>query len=470
MSRLGGKLTRFQGDELGSVMTTTGRHMSFLDSLAIRDNTMTSSFDPAELANGKMTVYLVLPPDQIDNKSGLLRTWIGSMLRAVVKGGLQEKNLVHFILDEAASLGACPFSIRLWTSIAPTGSRCQFYYQSMGQLLKCWPNGAHQTLLSNTAQVFFRVNDPDTAKYVSERLGQATVIVTSGGTNTGTSASEDNRGGGNHGSSGGKNHNWNQVGRSLKTTDEVMAMNKREAITFIPGVRPIWTMLARYYEPGFNQEPGKLWPAVRTLGLSVVLLLAAAIVALTVNGAFRRSPNVRAVHRGILMRGPIHVRQAEPRRLAGADPRGVNMANMNLEGVDLRASDVSGANFSGSNLRYADFRGARIVGANFQNASLYAAKMQGVEANQADFRGSDLRMTNFGGAYMEGVVLPGVSPGRGVRQALRQGRRREGPGRRSAPCERKEGRPGHVIIASQINPNHEERTSHVNRARAIRSR
>ncbi len=45
-------------------------------------------------------------------------------------------------------------------------------------------------------------------------------------------------------------------------------------------------------------------------------------------------------------------------------------------------------------------------GANFQNASLYGAKMQGVEAAQADFRNSDLRQVNFGGAYLEGAMMP----------------------------------------------------------------
>ena len=32
--------------------------------------------------------------------------------------------------------------------------------------------------------------------------------------------------------------------------------------------------------------------------------------------------------------------------------------------------------------------------------------MQGVEADQADFRGADLRHVNFGGAYMQGAIMP----------------------------------------------------------------
>jgi uncharacterized protein YjbI with pentapeptide repeats len=84
----------------------------------------------------------------------------------------------------------------------------------------------------------------------------------------------------------------------------------------------------------------------------------------------------------------------------------VNLAGVTLDYADLRAADLRGANFTGSSLRYADLRGADVRGAIFQNSNLYGAKMQGIEANQADFRGSDLRLANFGGAYLEGAVMP----------------------------------------------------------------
>ena len=90
MARMGNQLTYFKDKELASVMTTTNRFLRFLDTLAIAESTTTSSFDPKELRNGKMTVYLVLPPEHMRAQSPLLRMWIGSMLRAVVRGGLQE--------------------------------------------------------------------------------------------------------------------------------------------------------------------------------------------------------------------------------------------------------------------------------------------------------------------------------------------------------------------------------------------
>jgi type IV secretion system protein VirD4 len=89
LARMGGQLTYFADKEKNSVMTTVGRHLRFLDSLAVAESTKASSFDPAKLRDGKMTVYLILPPDHMRTQSALLRVWIGSLLRAVVKGGLQ---------------------------------------------------------------------------------------------------------------------------------------------------------------------------------------------------------------------------------------------------------------------------------------------------------------------------------------------------------------------------------------------
>jgi hypothetical protein len=92
--------------------------------------------------------------------------------------------------------------------------------------------------------------------------------------------------------------------------------------------------------------------------------------------------------------------------MVGADLRGVNFQDVNLEHADLRASDISGVSFSGRNLRYIDLRGATAHGTSFQGASLYGAKMQGLEAFGADFRNSDMRQANLGGIYLEGAMMP----------------------------------------------------------------
>ncbi len=147
LARLGHQLTHFKDKELGSTLTTTNRFLRFLDTIAIAESTKQSSFNPADLLTGKMTVYLILPPEHMRAQSALLRLWIGSLLRAVVKGGLQERTKVHFVLDEAASLGHMDALDDAVDKFRGYGVRLQLYYQSLGQLKKCWPDGQDQTVL-----------------------------------------------------------------------------------------------------------------------------------------------------------------------------------------------------------------------------------------------------------------------------------------------------------------------------------
>jgi type IV secretion system protein VirD4 len=164
LSRLGHQLTHFKDKELSSTLTTTNRFLRFLDTIAIAESSRTSSFNPAGLLTGRMTVYLVLPPEHMRAQSALLRLWIGSLLRTVVKGGLQEAMRVHFVIDEAASLGHMEALDDAVDKFRGYGVRLQLYYQSLGQLRKCWPEGQDQTVLSNVTQVFFGVNDQPTAE------------------------------------------------------------------------------------------------------------------------------------------------------------------------------------------------------------------------------------------------------------------------------------------------------------------
>jgi len=279
LSRIGNQLKNYVDKELGSTLTTTNRHLRFLDTLAIAESTKSSSFDPSLLRQGRMTVYLVLPPEHIRAQSALLRMWISFLLRAVVRCGLGESSKVHFLLDEAAALGHMESIDDALDKYRGYGVRLQLFYQSLGQLKRCWPEGQDQTLLANTTQMYFAVSDNETAKYVSDRLGEATEVVTSGGTSYGTSSSSGQQGGKSTSYSQNENHNWQQLGRKLLKPEEVLTLSERVAITFIPGCYPVWTTLVRYYETSVKGS-GWFWAAVRALAESVALLIAAGLLAL----------------------------------------------------------------------------------------------------------------------------------------------------------------------------------------------
>ena len=166
---------------------------------------------------------------------------------------------VNFILDEAASLGRMDCIDDAIDKYRGYGVRLQLYYQSPAQLKRCFPEGQEQTVLANSTQVFFAVND-DSAEYVSKRLGEETIVVESGGTgrsySTQSSSSQTS-------TTHSTNQNWNQIGRRLMRPEELYTLGERTAITFIPGLPPILTTLERYYESKMGPD--------RRLGMKTVL-------------------------------------------------------------------------------------------------------------------------------------------------------------------------------------------------------
>lgn len=278
LSRYGGQLSHFRDRELGSVLTTANRHLRFIDTPAISENTRTSSFDPAALLTGKMTIYLILPPDRMRAQSGLLRLWIAAIFRSIIRGGLQNKP-VHIIIDEAASLGRMESLNDAIDKYRGYGIKLQLYFQSLGQLKTNFPEDQGQTLLSNTTQVFFAVNDPETAEHVSKRLGDQTIIIHEGGTNSSTTHQPSNQGGNSYSYTSGSSASWRQHGRPLLRPEEVAGLSERIAITFSPGSPPLWTRLIRYYEGDFTESRsiGLVKAAFDTACLFIAVCITAAM-------------------------------------------------------------------------------------------------------------------------------------------------------------------------------------------------
>jgi hypothetical protein len=153
------------------------------------------------------------------------------------------------------------------------GVRLIFAYQSVGQLKKCFPAGQDVTVLSNVSQLFFGVNDKDTAQYVSDRLGEETRIVTSGGTSRGRTHQGSASGPPSEGRSMQWSDNWGQQVRRLLKPEEVANLPPRLAITFTPGIPPLMTTLIRYYEENVSARgPGFLKRAA-ILGWSAFFLV-----------------------------------------------------------------------------------------------------------------------------------------------------------------------------------------------------
>jgi type IV secretion system protein VirD4 len=303
IKRLGNLLTWYVDRELGSVLSTVQRHTAFLDSPKVAVNTLRSSFDAASIRRQPTTVYLVLPSETLETLAPLQRMWIGGLLRAVTREGADERNPILFLLDEAGTLGRIKVLENAVALVRGYGVRLWFIYQSMGQLTKCFGEGAADFLNNFDTQQYFGVNTVQTADEISKRIGDATVLVES--LNKTTSRSRPT-GHGAHGQEAGQvsasaSLTTSEVARRLVKAEEIIRLPEDLAIVFHRNLPPIPCRLVRYYaDPEFRRggtgEARRLGLRAAIAGLCVLLLgatmLAAAVAILQESAAPRQDQYV----------------------------------------------------------------------------------------------------------------------------------------------------------------------------------
>jgi len=293
LARMGGRMAMQMGEEKAGVDSNMAKSLNFLRTPAISAVTRTSSFK-LELKKKKQTIYLVCPPELRMAMRGWIRAMIDTFYKSVLREGLGEDRKVHFILDEAAALGSNMDSLEDAIAMGRGyGIRLQFFYQSAGQLLPCWPKDGGQTLRSNCAAVYIGANDYQTAKEVSERLGQQTVIVegwNSGenrGSNDGTSTDHTRSSqsiGSNKGHSSGQS--LNQQARALLNPDEILNLPPRTAIGFPGGgTPPLCTRVVPYFEMPSLYKP-RNGSGLKVFLLSIRTLIFSVILALLIGACF----------------------------------------------------------------------------------------------------------------------------------------------------------------------------------------
>jgi type IV secretion system protein VirD4 len=83
LRRLGNEISVYTDRELNATRATIATKLECLDSplVAAATSTSSNSFDPRRLKTGRMTLYLVMPPDQLKARPGLTRLFLDGLLR-----------------------------------------------------------------------------------------------------------------------------------------------------------------------------------------------------------------------------------------------------------------------------------------------------------------------------------------------------------------------------------------------------
>ncbi|MGO7997865.1 type IV secretory system conjugative DNA transfer family protein [Rhizobium ruizarguesonis] len=226
--------------EAAGVLSAAQRHTHFLDSPRMSAVLGRSDFRFADLKRRNVSVFLVLPPDRISTYSRWLRLLVTQSLTDMARDPAKPVVPVLYLLDEFAALGHLAPVERAMGLMAGYGVQLWPILQDVHQLRATYGQRAG-TFLSNAGVLqVFGVNDHDSARLVSDLLGQETVVF-----QTMARALDSEK--------SGLSYSQQHTARPLLTPDEVRNLPAHGQLLFLAGQRPIVAgKLAYYADPEFK--------------------------------------------------------------------------------------------------------------------------------------------------------------------------------------------------------------------------
>lgn len=239
-------------NELSSVVSTAKSFLSLYHDPIVADNTAVSDFAIEDLMNSErpVSLYLVVPPSDIDRTKPLIRLMLNQMGRRLTERlDYADKHYKHqllLMLDEFPSLGRLGFFETELAYMAGYGIKCFMIAQSLNQVEKAY--GPNNSILDNShVRITYGALDERTAKRISEMLGQATEV----------------RQQINH--AGSRLAPWlghvmmsqQESGRPLLTPGEILQLPGSDALIMVGGMAPYRARKIMYYQdPRFE---GRAW-------------------------------------------------------------------------------------------------------------------------------------------------------------------------------------------------------------------
>jgi len=245
--------------EAASVLSNAQRHTHFLDSPRIAKVLSRSDFHFSDLRHRITSVFLVLPPNRMDAYSRWLRLLVSQALQDIARNAEASQRPVAaqngaqgasqrlsasnptlgpalFLLDEFAALGRLEAVERAMGLMAGYGLQLWPILQDMSQLKDLYGDRANTFIANAGVQQVFGVNDFETAKWLSQMIGQETT-----GFQTDSFKPGDN-----------PSFSHNLTGRDLLTPDEIMQMPPNVQLLRVQGQPSALAQKLRYYaDPEF---------------------------------------------------------------------------------------------------------------------------------------------------------------------------------------------------------------------------
>lgn len=147
----------------------------WLDSPEIAATLSHSTFNMDDLRDGKLSVFLILNPDDIEHYSTFFRIFVRSALAGMMAGGSGNNARVLFMLDEFFSLGKLDVVAKSAGLMPSYGVHLFPFLQDLGQLHQLYtPTGAETFFDNADAHIFFGNSGKLTLTHISALIGNLT--------------------------------------------------------------------------------------------------------------------------------------------------------------------------------------------------------------------------------------------------------------------------------------------------------
>lgn len=241
-------------EEGGSIISTAIRFLTLFRDPIVANNISASDFSVRDLMHDDrpLSLYLVVPPSDMDRLKPLTRLIFNQILRALTsemsfadgRAVAGYKHRLLLMIDELPSLGRLEILQSALAYMAGYGIKSYLITQDVAQLQAAYggPNSTETIMANCHVQVAYAPNKLETMELLSKLAGQATVRT-----------EQRSYSGGRFGWRGNVQVSVTETERALLTPDEVRRLPADDALIFVAGHPPIYGKKIKYYEdPTFS--------------------------------------------------------------------------------------------------------------------------------------------------------------------------------------------------------------------------
>lgn len=219
------------GKTLKSILISCSVRLTVFNMKEIENLTGSDNIDLGSLGDEKQALFVIIPTadDTYNFLASMMYSQLFETLYYHAENECEGKRLpyhVRFMLDEFANIGQIPNFTQRLATMRQYEISCTIILQNLAQIKALYKDDWEGMIGNCDSFLFLGGKEFSTLEYISNQLGEATIVVR----NTGMSM----------GKSGSSSKNFNRSARKLMTPDELLVMENEDCILMIRGLRPFY--------------------------------------------------------------------------------------------------------------------------------------------------------------------------------------------------------------------------------------